>query len=481
MNTKKGIFICMFVFLCLNFALIAQAESEPNNNFADANHVPASGTFTGTMSNNHDYYVFDLEMAGALSLKVTRTAADPSLPVTLYNSDQKTLLKINIGINTTEKSCTLYLPKGTYYLLFGYSSSAQGSWDYTVQTQFTPKLVTRPEPKYDWTKAPQIVFGTAYSAVSSLSPTSSSNYGMDDYYKLVVPSDGTVTVEASSYADNGSSQIILAKESDPTNPYFWFTNHDDWSESGDGTKEGTFRIPLEKGVYYLRFRNTVFRSTQGITTVGGVYSFTAAYSSGDDGSGSASKEDPSPQTPSDSQPIQTTRVKLNASKKTLVLGKSCTLKASLTPSNADNKKVTWTSSNKKVATVSAKGVVTAKGIGQATITVKTKDTGKRATCKITVRPSAPKITVKQTGSKIRVSWKKVKGASGYKIYRSVKKNSGYRLVRTLNRASARFFTDRVSGLKNKKRYYYKVVAYKTVKKSKINSSYSKPASIRVKK
>ena len=84
------------------------------------------------------------------------------------------------------------------------------------------------------------------------------------------------------------------------------------------------------------------------------------------------------------QPV--TSVKLNKTSATLKKGESLTLKATVSPSSANNKTVTWTSSNKKVATVSSKGVVKAVGNGTATITVKTKDgSGKKTTCKITVK------------------------------------------------------------------------------------------------
>lgn len=69
--------------------------------------------------------------------------------------------------------------------------------------------------------------------------------------------------------------------------------------------------------------------------------------------------------------------------------KSATLKATVLPSNATNKKLKWTSSNKKVATVSSTGKVTvkkkaAKG-ATATITATAKDgSGKKATCKVRV-------------------------------------------------------------------------------------------------
>ena len=64
---------------------------------------------------------------------------------------------------------------------------------------------------------------------------------------------------------------------------------------------------------------------------------------------------------------------------------TATLAATVTPSNATNKNVTWTSSNTSVATVSSTGVVTAKANGTATITARTNDgTNLTATCTVTV-------------------------------------------------------------------------------------------------
>lgn len=60
------------------------------------------------------------------------------------------------------------------------------------------------------------------------------------------------------------------------------------------------------------------------------------------------------------------------------------LTATITPENATNKEVTWTSSNPDVATVSATGLVTTKTAGTATITATAADSGKKATSIITV-------------------------------------------------------------------------------------------------
>lgn len=90
-----------------------------------------------------------------------------------------------------------------------------------------------------------------------------------------------------------------------------------------------------------------------------------------------------------------TSIKLNAAKKTIYNGKAFTLKATVNPKNAANKAVTYKTSNKKIATVTAKGVV--KGIkpGKATITVTAKDGSKKsAKCIVTVKAQkATKITI----------------------------------------------------------------------------------------
>ncbi len=92
--------------------------------------------------------------------------------------------------------------------------------------------------------------------------------------------------------------------------------------------------------------------------------------------------------------IPATKVKLNKTKASINQGKKLTLKATLTPKNSTDS-VKWTSSNEKVAKVSSKGVVTAVGRGTATITAKT-TSGKKATCRITVKVPAKKVTLNKT-------------------------------------------------------------------------------------
>lgn len=80
-----------------------------------------------------------------------------------------------------------------------------------------------------------------------------------------------------------------------------------------------------------------------------------------------------------------TSVCLNKSKVTIKTGETCKLLATIFPTSASNKKISWESSNPSVATVSNKGLITAKNEGKATITVTTKEGKKTAKCKVTVK------------------------------------------------------------------------------------------------
>lgn len=99
--------------------------------------------------------------------------------------------------------------------------------------------------------------------------------------------------------------------------------------------------------------------------------------------------DPTP-TPTPSV-VKVSSVSLNPSSLSLTKkGQTARLSATVSPSNATNKSINWSSSNSNVATVS-NGVVTAVGNGSATITATAADgSGKRASCSVTVNiPTTP--------------------------------------------------------------------------------------------
>ena len=78
------------------------------------------------------------------------------------------------------------------------------------------------------------------------------------------------------------------------------------------------------------------------------------------------------------------KVDLSKTEATVPVGKSGTLKATVYPTTLEDKSVTWKSSNKKVATVTASGKVKAVDVGTAIITCTSNATGLSATCTLTV-------------------------------------------------------------------------------------------------
>lgn len=101
--------------------------------------------------------------------------------------------------------------------------------------------------------------------------------------------------------------------------------------------------------------------------------------------------DPTPTPDPTPSVVKVSSVSLNQSSLSLTQkGQTARLSATVSPSNATNKSVTWSSSNNNVATVS-NGVVTAVGNGSATITATAADgSGKRASCSVTVNiPTTP--------------------------------------------------------------------------------------------
>ena len=102
--------------------------------------------------------------------------------------------------------------------------------------------------------------------------------------------------------------------------------------------------------------------------------------------------DPDPTPTPDPDPVYVTNVELDQSELALSLRDSYTLQATVHPTDADNKAITWSSSDESVATVED-GTVKAMGAGTATITVRTADGGHTATCVVTVTDPTGTATI----------------------------------------------------------------------------------------
>ncbi|CDD35234.1 fibronectin type III domain protein [Roseburia sp. CAG:309] len=76
---------------------------------------------------------------------------------------------------------------------------------------------------------------------------------------------------------------------------------------------------------------------------------------------------------------------------------------------------------------------------------------------------------KSTRTKVKVSWKAVTGASGYRIYRSTSRTGGFSRIKTVKSGAS---TSYVKKTKRNKTYYYKMRAYTTVNGKKVWGAYT---------
>jgi len=137
-----------------------------------------------------------------------------------------------------------------------------------------------------------------------------------------------------------------------------------------------------------------------------------------------------PSTPSTPSTVLVTGITLSTGNFSLAAGSTRAVTATVAPTNATNRNVTWSSSNTSVATVNSSGTVTGVSAGTATITARAADTsGRSASLTATITGSSSSGgsgTTTTTGSvsitrsqgwleSAFVQWNKVSGASSYRV------------------------------------------------------------------
>ena len=90
--------------------------------------------------------------------------------------------------------------------------------------------------------------------------------------------------------------------------------------------------------------------------------------------------------------IRVASISLSKSTLELTVGDQTSLDATISPDNATNKKIRWSSSKESVATVTPDGIVEAVSAGTAFITATSEDSGVNAKCEITVKEKAISVT-----------------------------------------------------------------------------------------
>lgn len=174
-----------------------------------------------------------------------------------------------------------------------------------------------------------------------------------------------------------------------------------------------------------------------------------------------------------------TSITLNAKSGNMKVGNVFTLKAAVKPDNAIIKKVTWTSSNSKVASVSTSGKITAKHPGTAVITGMTIN-GKSAKCTINVRPQGTPITKLQSQKKrwLNIQYRANRNADGYQIQYGTSSNMKGAKYAAVKNSAIRSYTRK--DVKSGATYYVRVRTFNIVNGKRIYSDWSGIKRMRVK-
>ena len=94
-------------------------------------------------------------------------------------------------------------------------------------------------------------------------------------------------------------------------------------------------------------------------------------------------------------------------------------------------------------------------------------------------PAKTTLKAKASDAKnVKLTWSKVKGASGYEIYRSNSKDGKCSKVKTISKGSTTSYKN--GKLKKSTTYYYKIRAYRKVNGKKVYGSYSSVVSVKTK-
>lgn len=173
------------------------------------------------------------------------------------------------------------------------------------------------------------------------------------------------------------------------------------------------------------------------------------------------------------------KITLNKTSVKMTAGATATLKATISPAGVANKKITWSSSNSSVATVSSSGKVTSRTPGKAVITARTSN-GKTAKCTVNVVPKGTPITKLQSQRShwLNIQWRANPKADGYQIQYGTSSNMKGAKYAVINNRGIRSYTRK--DVKSGAKYYVRVRTFNVVNGKRIYSNWSGIKSMRVK-
>lgn len=359
--------------------------------------------------------------------KVTVTCKSMKTGWRIYLENADCTESYNYAAGGNSASFSEYVKAGTYGIFFG---ADYNSWegDYQFKVEFTPVDCDVPEPNNDFLSATPITLNQVKKGL--LTDTNE-----DDYFKIDLK---TATSLQISTAGQGYRRVYIYDSN-------YVKKYENYYDGNYTTEEY-----LAAGTYYIR-----------VQQCGG--------------------DEDSPYTIKCSAVQYITGINLRGPIAIITRGKSMNLLASITPSDASQKTLQWSSNDRGVAAVSGNGTVTGKGIGYTTISASSIDgSNKSQSTTVVVKPAkiamkSVKLT-KRDKRKITIKVKGQKGASYQYQYATSKKFKKSKSIR-----SEYSSTTTMRRLAKKKKYYVRVRGYVTYDGKNYYGAWSKVKTIRTKK
>ena len=318
-------------------------EVEDNDNFDTAILIKNNTVYDGDYSkyNDVDYYKFSLEQAGLVDVKSTKVIFK------IYNEDNNGNVTELFSGNENDDAyeSRIRLSKGNYFIVVTprYSKEMR---NYTICVNVQYESGADYEQEFNNVKSQANEKQTNHWYTGNLNDRNDI-----DYYKMNIPEKSFLALEFKNprQISNRSLKITLYDESLQNAILEALNTENPYLKTGEVIcPAGTYYVRVENYYYYTPYIDYSFNLNQ--------------------------------------RPYKYVTDITLPTTKTATEGESFTLTPEITPSDAEDPSVTWSSSNPYVATVDEKGNVTAKAVGTTDIVATAADRGTvSVTCTLTVQ------------------------------------------------------------------------------------------------
>lgn len=243
--------VVAFIFLVISMSQPALAaiisDSSGDDTFSTANRMNIGDSVRGSITemDDLDYYRFQLNSAGCVSLDMTSYMK--YYCIRIYDSNGKEVWYTDRNewtesIGYRRDKHTVYLEKGNYYIQingYRYDSWNKSTGKYECATSFVSSNVNNNEPDNSFSDATNIVLGNAIKGQISVN---------DDYdtFKFGLSDSGCVSLDMTSYM-----RYYCIRVYDLDGEEVWYTDRNEWTEAV-GYRQDSYDLYLKKGTYYMQ-------------------------------------------------------------------------------------------------------------------------------------------------------------------------------------------------------------------------------------